>query len=109
MWPLKYTQNGCKIVFKNQNTKLLYLEVVVDPEGVEVEDPDAVVVEGSEGVGVVHDVGEDAVVVAGAWVVVVLVESSPPTQTSTPLKSIEVTTGTDDPELEINFDKMQHI
>ena len=96
-------------MLKDQNTELLYLEVVVDPEGVEVEDPDAVVVVGSEGVGVVHDAGEDAVVVAGAWVVVVLVESSPPTQTSTPLKSIEVTTGTEDPELERYFNKMQHI
>ena len=50
-----------------------------------VEGTEAVVVEGSE----------DVVVVAGVWVV----ESSPPLQTSTPLKSSDVTFGAVDPEL----------
>ena len=56
-------------------------------------DPDAVVLEGTE--AVVVEGSEDVVVVAGGCVV----ESPPPLQTSTPLKSSDVTFGTVDPEL----------
>ena len=49
-----------------------------------VEGTEAVVVEGSE----------DVMVVGGVWV-----ESPPPLQTSTPLKSSDVTFGAVDPEL----------